>query len=391
MKNRKLIILHTECVASRGGEKYLFEITKRLPRQYAVTLYLERVSVYWKKRFQTSGITVSFLWKPRFGYWLLLPFTVLVNYFRLKHRVDNDTVVFATNFPLNFLGVLLSKKSLVFCFEPLSVFYDQARIKTMSVRSKTFLSLARFLYHSFDVYAIRHASILASLNSHVAQYILQRYKRAPDIYLSNGVNCRVFFPIKHSASHNHFVLLHSTDYTMLKGTELLIRSLPTVVQQHPTMKVRISESVGNPTEKEKYIYLVKALRLEKVVLFVGTLPESKLPSFYRSGDVFCYLGSPYCGGGSTASLSVIEAQACGIPVLRSLGGDGEILHSKTGYYIHSYSESGVADAILRFIQLSYSKKRSLSKKARQHIVKHFSWNKTANALGGIIQKMYYAQ
>jgi glycosyltransferase involved in cell wall biosynthesis len=127
-----------------------------------------------------------------------------------------------------------------------------------------------------------------------------------------------------------------------------------------------------------------------VVRFVGTIPEKQLPSFYRSGDVYCYLGSPYCGGGSTASLSVVEAQACGIPVLRSLGGDGEIVDQKTGYYIHDYSEKGVARAIMRFLCLSQSKKRALSREARQHSIKEYSWNKTTNALVRAINTLSYA-
>ncbi len=390
MKNRKLLILHTECVSLRGGEKYLYETIKRLPKSLRVILCLETVSPYWNKRFSARGIAVFHLWKPLFGYWFFLPLTVLVNCYRLKEVVDDHTVVLATNFPLNFLAVLLSKKTVVFCFEPLSIFYDRVRICTMSFRAKILLIMARMCYQWFDAYAIRRASVLATLNAHVALYIKNRYKRTPDVYLPNGVDHKIFFPINNRASHNHLILLHSTDYTILKGTELLIRSLRKVVQQYPNIEVRISESVNNSVEKEKYLALVNSLHLKKVVRFMGTISENQLPSFYQSGDVFCYLGSPYCGGGSTASLSVIEAQACGIPVLRSLGGDQEIVNSKTGYYIHDYSEKGIAKAILRFLLLSNSKRRSLSKGARQHAVKQFSWDKTADTLSKAVQKIYYA-
>ena len=308
MKNRKLLILHTECVSLRGGEKYLYETIKRLPKQLRVVLCLETVSLYWSRRFRELGVTVAPLWKPRFGYWFFLPITILINYFCLLRVVDDHTVVLTTNFPLNFLGVILSKKSLVFCFEPLSIFYDQVRFNTMSFRAKFFLNIARTCYQWFDAYAIRHATLLATLNAHVAQYIINRYKRAPDLYLPNGVDHQIFFPTKKRSSRNHFILLHSTDYTMLKGTELLIRSLRRVVQRYPNIEVHISESINNSIEKEKYLSLISSLHLKKVVRFVGIISEDQLPSFYQSGDVFCYLGSPYCGGGSTASLSVFWGQ-----------------------------------------------------------------------------------
>lgn len=386
---QQLIVLHTEFTDLRGGEKYFYELIRRVSQKHAVSLYVENISPYWRERFNKSRANVYVLWKFPCCYWMLLPIALLINFIRLRGRVGEGSVVFATSFPLNYLAILLSKKTIVLCSEPLSIFYDSVRVRTMSIRAKLFVTIARVLYRPFDTYGIRHANVLATLNPHVASYIKNRYRRTPDVYLPNGVDHQIFSPVKRRVPHNRFILLHSTDYTTLKGTELLIRSMSRVVQRYSNIEVWISESVCNPTEKEKYISLVRSLHLEGAFRFVGTVSEKKLPSFYRSGDVFCYLGSPFCGGGSTASLSVIEAQSCGIPVLRSLGGNGEIVDQKTGYYIHDYSENGVAKEIVRFLRLPNSKKRMLSRAARHHSVKKFSWDKTANTLVSTINKLSY--
>lgn len=387
---RQLVVLHTEFLASRGGEKYFYELIRRVSKKYAVSVYVENISPYWIKQFNKLHINVYKLWRFPCCYWILLPITFLVNFFRLRKRVEEGSVVFATSFPLNYLAVLLSKKTIVLCSEPLSIFYDGVRIRTMSLRAKFFVTVARVLYQAFDMYAIHHASILATLNAHVASYIKNTYQRNPDIYVPNGVDGHFFSPIKRHSARNRFILLHSTDYTVLKGTELLIRSVVEVVRRYSDIEIYISESISNAVEKEKYTSLVRSLHLEGIIRFVGTIPEKQLPSFYRSGDVYCYLGSPYCGGGSTASLSVIEAQACGIPVLRSLGGDGEIVDQKTGYYIRDYSERGVARAIMRFLCLPQSKKCALSLAARQHSIKEYSWDKTTNTLVKAINTLSYA-
>jgi len=386
---QQLIVLHTEFIALRGGEKYFYELIRRVSQKYAISLYVEDVSPYWEKQFNKLHVNVYKLWRFPCCYWILLPITFLINFFRLRKRVGEGSVVFATSFPLNYLAVLLSKKTIVLCSEPLSIFYDSVRVHTMSLRAKLFVTIARVLYRPFDTYGIRHANVLATLNVHVASYINNTYQRSPDIYLPNGVDHQIFSPVKRRVPHNRFILLHSTDYTMLKGTELLIRSISRVVRHYSDIEVHISESISDTIEKEKYTALVRSLHLEGEFQFVGTVSEKKLPSFYRSGDVFCYLGSPFCGGGSTASLSVIEAQSCGIPVLRSLGGNGEIVDQKTGYYIHDYSENGVAKEIVRFLRLPNSKKRMLSRAARHHSVKKFSWDKTANTLVSIINKLSY--
>jgi glycosyltransferase involved in cell wall biosynthesis len=388
MKNRKLVILHTECVSSRGGEKYIFEISNRLSKHMPVTLCLETISPYWTRRYQQRGIEIAKIWKPRFGYWLFIPLAAVINYYGLRRVVGSQAVVFTTNFPLNFLGVLLSRNVISFCFEPLSIFYDFARIKTMSLRSKAFVTISRLLYQPLDTYAIRHAAVLATLNTHVASYINRIYHRSPDVYLPNGVDHVVFRP-KRRALNKNFVLLHSTDYTTLKGTELLIRSVARVVQVYPNIQVWISEGISNSSEKKRYVTLIQSLHLEDTFRFVGILAERDLPNFYRSGDALCYLGSPYCGGGSTASLSVVEAQACGTPVLRSLGGDKEIIGNKTGLYIHDYSETGVAKTILRFLRLSVIERAAVSNAASQYSKKVFSWEKTTRRLMYVIHQFSY--
>jgi len=127
--------------------------------------------------------------------------------------------------------------------------------------------------------------------------------------------------------------------------------------------------------------------LSDSVTFVGNLSEKQMIDYYRSLDVFCYTGSPECGGGATASLSVIEAQACGVPVIRSVGNNDEIIDNTTGYAVNPNKDTAVAEAIIRFNKLTGHSRTAMKNNARKYVLKYFSWNKSVSTLNRLIKTL----
>jgi len=380
----RLLIFHTECVHLRGGEKYIYELTKRISKKRPVVLFVEDISDYWKEKYTSCHISIHKLWKPKHAYWALLPISFMINMLVSKKRVTPSDIIFATNFPVNLLASFLSKKTIMFCFEPLSIFYDQFRIQSASFKERIFLLVEKFMYEPFDHLAIHRAQTLATLNSTVGASVTYRYQRTPDIFIPNGVDMNFFSPTAHPSISNSqkklFVLGHSTDYTILKGTELLLRALPLVVKLYPSVRLVISDSVPNITMQEHYKKFIHTLQIQKYVRFVGRIPENKLPNLYTSCDVFCYCGSTRCVGGSSASLSVIEAASCGIPVLRTKGNTDEIIDGKTGLYFPLETPNSIAQTILTYIKLSKKEKYRMKQQARKHATTIFSWDSSTKIL-----------
>ncbi len=385
---KTLFIFHTEFIHLRGGEKYVYEQTKRLIKKHTITLCVERINTYWTKKFYSIGVSIHYIWTPRHLYWLLLPLTFVVNITQLKKFISPRDTVFATSFPLSLLATFVTKKSIVFCFEPLSIFYDTLRIKTGSLKEKFFLLIIRFFYSPFDRLAVKRAKILATLNKPVATAIWRRYHRRPNVFIPNGVDTKVFCSdapryLTNNRQQN-FVVGHSTDYTILKGTELLLRALPFVLKKNKNVSLLISESISNTKKHTQYLKIIKALRIQNHVHFVGCVPENKLPGFYTMCNVFCYCGSTRCIGGSSASLSVIEAESCGIPVLRTLGNTDEIVKNKTGFYFKNESPISIAKGILHYMSLPKKTTKNMGLSARKYCVANFSWQYSANKLASII-------
>ena len=377
-----LYVLHTESIYSRGGEKYLFELLKRVKRTHALHLYLHRISPHWHNQYRKHNISVTLLWTPPRLFWLLLPITLFINFLQLKKTVKKTGVLFATNFPMNFLSVLISARAICHCFEPLAIFYDPVRISSLSPFSRFCVAVAKLLYAPLDRWAYTKSAVLTALGPSVEPYIMETYGRKPDLYLPNGVDSNMFSYVSRTpnAGRRPFVLGHSTDYTIFKGTEDFLAIIAYLKKHGYRVIARVSESIPDKETKKKYMAYIKRHAIENSVKFIGTVSEHRLPDFYRSLDYFIYTGSPECAGGSTASLSVLEAQSCGTPVIRSRGDDHEIIDGVTGYYInpHNHKESG--KILARALHLSGRDKNKMRVASRKYIYSRFDWDTTGNIL-----------
>ncbi len=384
----RLLVFHTECVYLRGGEKYIYEHIKYASKRRPVILFVEKISPYWEKIYFDLRVPVFLLWKPKKFYWALLPITLFVNFLRLRNTIQKGDVIFASIFPLTFLSVLLSKRTIVFCFEPLNIFYDKVFIRNLPTRSQHIVRLLKFLYRPLDSYAIYNGGALATLNLDVKRAVKNQYGKLARFLIPNGVDTSFFTPkatpLFSFKRRGRTVIGHSTDYTPLKGTEYLLRALPSVIRNNKSVIVLISETISNPQKKKEYQQLIKSLRIQQHVFFVGTIEQKDLPGFYTSCHIFCFCGSSFCVGAFTASLSVIEAQSCGLPVLRTAGNRGEIKINKTGYFIYPEQTFSFSKKILLVTRFSKSKLRAMQKHCRQH-AKSFDWGLSAGALHKAIQ------
>ena len=387
---KKLYVFHTESIYPRGGEKYIFELFRRLSHTYHITIFFHKISKEWLHRYKKENITIDRLWRPKRFYWALIPLTLFVNFFRLRRFINKNDVVYATNFPLNALAVLLSNKTICHCFEPLSFFYDKTYISSLPLFSRFCVSIAKLLYSYFDKFAIRKATILVTLNNTVEHHIIVAYRRKADTFVPNGVDTVFFSPSAsplYKKEKKEFTIGHSTDYAIYKDTDTFLTSIALLQKKLHRLRVYITESILDQKEKKRYLSFLENHKLGRVIRFVGSLSEKNMPRFYNSLDVFCYTGSSKSAGGSTASLSALEAQACGIPVIRNTGNSEEIIDKITGFYTDANKPTAVARSLLDFHNLSPIVRRRISKQARKHVIKNFSWDTSARVLEKLILQL----
>jgi len=180
-------------------------------------------------------------------------------------------------------------------------------------------------------------------------------------------------------SEGSFRLLFVSHYNYYRNFETLIRALPRLrarfngrVRLLLTCKLAAGENPGsyNPESAGR---LVKELGAEDMVIELGAIPYGKLHQLYRRADV--YVTPAYT---ETFAHPLVEAMACGLPVVASeLGVHREICEG-AAIYFPRFSADELADRILQVSSSPELTKRMAVAGLERSI--RFSWKNHADAL-----------
>lgn len=189
------------------------------------------------------------------------------------------------------------------------------------------------------------------------------------------------------------------------GTDNFFKKLPSEKLKTTKKKYSLNKDFifysGSITPRKNIIRLVKAYNLarEKINLdlvitgtvlrknkeemrlisqsrgikLVGFVPKEDLRNLYNLAKIYIY-PSLYEGFG----LPVLEAQACGCPVICSNTSSLPEVGKDSVYYINPYNEKDIANAIIK-LSTNPKLRKQLIKKGYQNI-KRFSWKKSAQKI-----------
>ena len=152
----------------------------------------------------------------------------------------------------------------------------------------------------------------------------------------------------------------------VKGIDILIRAMPFVLKEIPSVNLLIA---GQGPQEAALKKLTKDLGLMVHVHFKSTINQTQ--EFLCAFDVFV-MPSLMEGLG----LSVIEAQACGIPVVASrIGGLVDLIEDgQNGYLVPINDPAALAHRIIEVLRNPDSSK-IMAQQARSNIEQHFSAEK----------------
>jgi len=124
---------------------------------------------------------------------------------------------------------------------------------------------------------------------------------------------------------------------------------------------------------------VERLGLGQEVVFTGYVPPEDLPALYASADVFAF-PSLYEGFG----LPVLEAMACGTPVITARTGSLPEVAGEAAWYVDPWDVEALADGLAQLLKDWETRTELVARGALQ--AKRFSWAKTADATLGIYRQ-----
>jgi glycosyltransferase involved in cell wall biosynthesis len=147
-------------------------------------------------------------------------------------------------------------------------------------------------------------------------------------------------------------------YDRCKGVDKVIESMPRLLPRFPTLKYLI---VGDGSDRARLNGLVERLGLSASVVFTGRISEAEKVAHYNLADAYVM---PSTGEGF--GIVLIEAAACGIPVIGSLadGSQEALLGGRLGRLIDPNDRDALVQAVTETLAVPAPR--------RNPLIEHFS-------------------
>jgi len=159
------------------------------------------------------------------------------------------------------------------------------------------------------------------------------------------------------------LLLTISAFEERKGMQWLIRALPDVIHQYPTVRYLI---VGDGPYGPELRRLTQELGLQQQVHFHPATPD--VAPFYQAADLFVILAR-----GEASSLVSLEALACELPVLAALHPPfNELIRPAWGRQVDETDFQAIVSALSEILQDS-DQRRAMGCQGRAYILAEHTW------------------
>lgn len=396
MRNSKKIIWHyPHLYFWMGGTKFIYEVLRRLSKKYTVTIICNSGSTEVKSKFKKEDINIiftSYLTSNSLLYWSLFPLFLIFDFIRSASYMQKTDKIVATLYPSNLICALFNKITnkpyYYYCFEPFPFLQNQEFIETFPYPKKLFMKILSLLYSFSDSWATRQAKKVFTLNQVTKRMIMDCYNVDSVVSLM-GVDSDHFSPKKTDYYANSLrtknIIVHSTDYTTMKNTDLAIKTLKLVLKKHKDAVLVITSTRPNAPEKRAYENLATKLNLADSVKFLDLVDYEKLPELYSSA--VCYLSCSYDEmlGTTSSNLPVKESLACETPAIRANITTEDVEEGVSGYLVDPRDTKEVAEKIVYLIEHPKIRDK-MGVAGRKKITTLYNWDNVAKTILKHIEK-----
>ncbi len=227
-------------------------------------------------------------------------------------------------------------------------------------------------FYPADRWLARQMNAAVSCSAFNARTVAARYPLQPQV-IYNGIDTHLFRPqpcdpaVRAHLADTPHLLLYAGRLQPWKGVETAIRALPAL----PTATLLIA---GDGEDRPRLTALAAELGVSTRVRWLGMVPRTELPHLYSHVDLL--LATSYAS--ETFGISLVEAQACGLPVVATnFGGFPEVVHpGQTGVLVPPRDVAALRDAVARL--LDDPAQRSAMAAAAPAWAAQFSWAAVAD-------------
>jgi glycosyltransferase involved in cell wall biosynthesis len=234
---------------------------------------------------------------------------------------------------------------------------------------------------------LKNADAVVALTEDMKNHIKIIYNR--DIFvIPNGIDLNKFeylpkddFYSKFGFGKNTKIILYVGTFRPVKGLKYLIEAMKIIDDKEKKLVI-----IGYGEEKTDLENLVKNLKLENCVTFIGKTPNNEIIRYMASSDVFVL---PSLSEGFP--ITILEAMASGLPIVATkVRGLPEILKDgQNGFLVEPANPEQIAEKVL--LLLNDEKLRKIISKNNLEEVKKYDWkiviDKLENLYSDIIKNI----
>ena len=230
----------------------------------------------------------------------------------------------------------------------------------------------------------RRADAVVALSDSLQALALRTLPDKPIAVIPNGIGVERFYPSANGHPHSTGAPLRVLTVARLirrKGLDELLRAVARL--RDVPLQLTIQGSGRHEAELQR---LTVSLGISDQVIFSGFRPRELLPPIYQAADVFVMPSRSESFG-----LAVLEAMACGLPVVISrVGGMVDLVEDGVnGFVVPPDDAEGLAAAIRRLASQPALRREMGRRNARQ-AKSRYTWDRVVDAYlavyGGILNK-----
>ena len=171
----------------------------------------------------------------------------------------------------------------------------------------------------------------------------------------------------------------------IKGLEYSIRAIASVVSRREPVRYDI---VGDGPERAKLTALIRDLQLERVVHLHGAQPAGIVRELMAQAHLFVLPSVNLHGDEEGTPVTLMEAQACGIPVIATrTGGIPEVVRDgESGFLVADRDPEALAERLI-YLLAHPECWPGLGQRGRSHVEQHYDIRKLNLELVAIYQQI----
>lgn len=241
----------------------------------------------------------------------------------------------------------------------------------------------------FEFSILSRVDELFACNKAVEKFLIEALGVSPSKvhFIPLGADVELFKPDQGQREKNRtFLGLYPEDVVAIytgkfwpskRIHDLLVASKSVIGQCRDFKLVLVGD--GPPSYKERIEFLIKKLGIENNVLTVKTVHRTELPNFYNAADFAVWPG--------TFSISIIEAMACGLPIIIAKSDwTSHYLEYGNGYSFKAGDTSTLSSLFLRLVQ-NWEMREYMGKMSQKLVEEKLSWDKITNQYLEVYEKV----